>query len=141
MGVNVLMNDYVEAQLQKVIDDEFSLTTLIRLFVSDHEPSPDDVIGDYTEADFDGYNPVDATAGFAAPALDAEGQYSSRGPLCSWDPPTMGDPQTVYGVYVTVDGNLFLANRFAAPVVMEVGGDPLLLRVIYRQYAASILEA
>lgn len=146
MGVGMLNDVEVLRQITDVKDVILDVATLnLRLFVNDIIPAPGDVIGAYTQATFDGYAAKDVTGAFAAPVQDEAGIYSSRSTLQTWNPPGAGAPQDVRGIYLTVNNGvdpeyLIFALRFDNPVTMAVGGDPLSLRVVYRQYAAALLE-
>lgn len=140
MGLAMVMDAEIQRQIQDVIDTPLAGTVLLKLFTNDITPAPGDDAGDYTEATFDGYAAKDISAGFGAPVQDEPGIYSSKTALQTWDAPALGPAEVVRGIFVTVDGDLFLAKKFDAPITMEVGGDPISLRVIYRQYAAALLE-
>ena len=88
-----------------------------RLFKNDIYPTPDDVIGDYVEADFDGYAPQDFTLNasylnpFGLGQMDSEAvEFDSTGTTAN----------TIYGVFILDGaGELVGAERFITPLLIQ----------------------
>lgn len=107
-----------------------------KLFKNDHTPGGADVVGDYTEADFNGYAPIplnDWGPAFTNFAGDAQTDEKLR----VWTQTDAAIVNTIYGYYV-VDGggNLIFAERNpAGPVVMDTPGKTY--AVLFRFTARS----
>lgn len=113
--------------------------SLLRLFKNNFTPTPESVIGDFVEADFDGYDDVDLEADWSEPTRVEAGHWMMETSEYQFDPPAMGDPQTIYGAYLVHDGEVVQSKRFANPIIMEVGGLPFRLRARYTQQSESII--
>lgn len=48
------------------------------------------------------------------------------------------DDETIHGIFVEKDDQVFVAGRLPVPVTLTAGGDPLRVRVVYVQYAALV---
>lgn len=116
--------------LQSLMDSwaaTFSGALHVRLFKNNLTPTPDNVVGDFTESTFTGY------AAISFGSLGADGWTDT--PIYQWAKTagtytfngTGGVNENVYGYYVTDGGgNLLFSHRFAgAPLVCGVGGTSI----------------
>jgi len=122
------------------VGERAMLTTLIaephrvRLFKNDITPDEGDVIGDYTEADFDGYGSY-KTAVYGTPATSSGTSFVVGGSLF-WQHDGGATSNTIYGYYVTQndDTTLLRVERFGTPKTMAALSD--IIHVIPRMELA-----
>lgn len=100
----------------------------IRLFKNDLTPTPDTVVADLTEADFDGYadfGPVVWGAVFTNP----DGYAEIVGGVAQFTDTGAVTPNTIYGYYATdaAGTGLFWAERFEDPITMDENADAILV--------------
>jgi len=82
------------------------------LFTSNTTPAEGDVLGDYTEATFDGYAPINLTgASVTAARITWDG--------LTWTFTGTDPGQTVYGVCVYTGSTLIWVKRFDSPVTVS----------------------
>jgi len=108
-----------------------TLAVHVHLFVNTATPGPGSVVGDFTEATFDGYAPLDADVGpqqeFVDP-ITGNRVVQLIEPLGGWHWETTGVtdlPQTVYGFFVTdnADTVLYGAARLDDPFPLTASGQ------------------
>jgi len=101
--------------------DGLTATVDLHLYQNDMAPSPSSVLGDFTEADYDGYAEETITPGTWAVFLQGISQAVAVGPGIVFSPTGATTPNVVYGYYVTDNTNtrLLWAERFAEPKVMN----------------------
>lgn len=109
----------------------------LRLFIDDLTPAADDAIDDYTEPTFTGYALVDLLDGFTEPVKDSVGVWSMETEIFTYEITEALEEVELFGYFITKGGNLKYAERFPEPVSLEVGSQPLRLRLILRMIAAS----
>lgn len=137
------------AELLQVMDGELSdqITAVhtrlnadsdLGLFVNDFVPDPESEEADFTEPSFGEYARVALDGDWTTPARDVAGQWTTQTEIYEFQPPTAGDPVTVYGWFVVSGGGVVFAVRLETPVVLSVGGDPYPLRVFYSQYSGVV---
>jgi len=99
----------------------------MKLFQAISAPlSPSTVIGDFTEADYEGY--VEKTiANWLNPYLDPVGGASIQSGTQQFDyDPLPGVTNVILGFYVTnAGGDLIIAGTFANPIPMAAPGDSI----------------
>lgn len=98
----------------------------LRLFKDIAVDSALTVIGDLTQADFDGYAAIDLSAMTVA-AINGDGKGFKELLANNFTRATTGTLQTIKGWYITIDNlsaaqQLFLYKLFSAPVVVEEAG-------------------
>lgn len=99
----------------------------VKLFKNNFTPGDASVLGDFTEADFDGYAAV-SLAGLSAAAIDGSDRgYRSQAGIAFVKSAGVTS-NTVYGWYLVLDNltpaaELFMAEKFPAPQVMGSAGD------------------
>jgi len=105
----------------------------IKLFKAIAQPlSVSTVIGDFTEADYDGYAAKVVTTWLAAYLDPAGGASFQSGTQQFQFVPPVGAPvpNTILGFWIeTAGGDLAAAGTFAAPVAMAAAGDAIPLNV------------
>jgi len=94
----------------------------IHLFKNNYHPVPHVVPADLTEATFGGY----AAQGFDptgfSEGIQVDDAVFTMPDLYTWTPTTTGGGQTVYGYWVSDEGdNVAWVVRWATPVVVAVG--------------------
>lgn len=90
----------------------------IHLYKNDYTPIDTTVLGNLTEADFDGYTSLTVT-GWSAAALNADNKAATVAPLQTWTKSAGATPNTVYGVFMKDgSGNLLSAERNPAGGVL-----------------------
>lgn len=116
-------------------------TTTLKLFTNDRDPDPEDETTDYTEATFDGYAAVDTTGEWSTPARESAGVWYTQTEIYTFEVTDLGgvDTEEIHGVYLVLSGAVVLAGRLPAPVTLSLGGAPLRIRVVYKQYAGLVL--
>ena len=92
------------------------------------------------EADYPGYEPFDLVGTYGAVEQAEPGQWLTRSGTAEFAAPESGGAVTINGAYLVVEGELHSSQRFGAPVELEQGGDPLLLRDTFRDWAAVLLQ-
>lgn len=106
--------------------DQAADALLVHLSKSAFTPGPSRVIGDFTEADFDGYAALEAGTGTPQRFLDpVTGLWMVQilEPVGGWNWITTGLtnlPQTIYGCYLTLNDGTTLVGcqRFGTQVVL-----------------------
>jgi hypothetical protein len=103
--------------LQVAIDFQLEGGSL-HLFQNNYTPVDTTVVGDLTEATFDGYA-ANALAGWSAAALDVNNKAATEAPLSTFTKTAGATTNTIYGVYcLDVDGDLAYAERNPAGGVL-----------------------
>jgi hypothetical protein len=112
----------------------------VHLFKNNVTPSPGMLIGDLTEADFDGYAASSAIV-WGTPGFLPDGTAAVVGTQKTF---TVGASpvvlNTVYGYYVT-DGagtGLLFARKFDAAVVLSAGGQFIVVLPTYPAYGSVV---
>lgn len=122
--------------LRTELDDSAVDWVTIHLYKNDVTPTIDSVVGDFTEADFDGYASAALVWG-AATDVTPEAQIQAD-PYVSTAGGGLAGPQDIYGYYVLNGaGQLMYAERDpAAPVTISSPGQsyPVLPRVREKNY-------
>lgn len=100
---------------------------VLRLFVNDLDPSPDDVTADYTECSLSGYASVDIAAlSFTFFASGGVGEGDGAPIVFNFNP-YAGPPVTIFGLYIQTGDSptdLLLQQRFDVPFVVPLSGGP-----------------
>lgn len=143
---NVMLMDWVlELKLKsfrEALAPEVSLNDGgdLHLYTNNYTPTPLDVPADYTEANYDTYQPLSIDGAFNAPVKLQDGLWGCRTNLITFPNPGAGGPFTIYGVYMTVvhaaQTKVLLASRFPEPFTLEIGGDTLALRLRFDEWAS-----
>jgi hypothetical protein len=96
----------------------------VRLFKNNYTPLVTSVIGDFTEADFDGYSGYQAPT-FVAAVINGSGKGIIIAGGLLWLCTGVATPNTIYGYYVTegTDAIAVYAERFAASISIAAPGD------------------
>jgi len=102
------------------------------LFQNNYVPVHTSALGNFTEADFDGYARITLTT-WPAAALDANNKASSALGFQTFTKTGAVTANTIYGVFVLDGfGNLIYAERFAtAPFTLSVPGQLLLYKPVF----------
>lgn len=96
--------------LQKLIDELLEGGTL-HLFKNNYTPVDGSVIGDFTEADFDGYAPQTVT-GWLAAYTNGSGKAETAAGVWTWWKTAGATSNTIYGwFYKDVNGDLYDCER------------------------------
>jgi hypothetical protein len=94
----------------------------LRLFQNDFTPDEGSEVGDFTEADFDGYGAV--ALSFAAAFLNGDEQGQLNASSVTFTRGSGAESNDVYGVYVTdSDGEVTFFEKFPSPIAMETEGE------------------
>lgn len=102
---------------------------ILHLFDNDFTPTPDSVIGDFTEATFAGYVASSAIA-WSEPFRTEDGRAKSVGDTKVFELDTLPGA-IIYGWYATVGGALRAAKRFDTPVSLAVVGNACIVTPEY----------
>lgn len=108
----------------------------LRLFVNDITPSSSSILGDFTEASFEGYSEV-AIEDWTSPTINESDQAESDGDPAAFSA-VESDSGNLYGFYLVDSTNTtcLLAGRFdSAPIVVPAGST---LTITPSTLAASI---
>lgn len=110
---------YLQALVDALTDGEVE----VHLFVGATVPTPATVLGDYVEADFDGYAPIDLVP--TTPAVNPEGWAQMDVPTAHFVATGGTTPNTVTGYYLTDNTNtIYLGGeRFPNSFVVDETGD------------------
>lgn len=116
------------AQLQATLDWLRALrmgTSTIHLYSNDYFPTPESVVGDFTEPEWEGYSPYQLSpSDWTEPALNINGYWSMT--TNSYVVINgSGEPHTLYGLFLRYPANngaLTLACRFHEPIIIEDSG-------------------
>jgi hypothetical protein len=106
---------------------------LLHLAQSNFTPSPTLVVGDLTEATFDGYGALEADTGPCQVYTDPVSGLrvlQIKEPTDGWFfqcTGATGLPQIIYGWYVTDNGgtNLYGSAKFATPITISASGNAI----------------
>lgn len=112
--------------------DQVPIGQRVHLFQNDHTPSDGDDLEDYEEADFNGYESTTPSQSNSTIVDDKATRVLY--PASVFVHSGGGDPNDIYGFYVTDHANtvLYYAERFSgAPIVMENNGDSITLTVTF----------
>ncbi len=96
----------------------------LHLFQNNYTPSDSSVIGDFTEATFDGYA-AETLSGWTSASVTAHVATSNATPIAFVKTGSVTS-NNIYGYYVTNSANtvMYWAERDgAAPIVMNANGD------------------
>lgn len=109
--------------LQALIDALTTSEVRVHLYQTDTPPVVSSVLGDFTEADFDSYAPIDLVPN--APAINPEGWAQADLPQAHFESAGAVTPNVIYGYYLTdnTDALLLKAEQFDAPVTINEVGD------------------
>lgn len=107
----------------------------VRLFINPATPDgPTSVLGDFTEASFDGYAPI-SLPGWGLPWSDVVGNAVVSSNRLQWTMTGSTTPQTVYGWFATkgtsVSEVLYMAERFDSTYAMAGPGNAVVLDINY----------
>lgn len=109
----------------------------IKLYKNNHTPAVGDLVGDYDEADFDGYGEI--TLAWSAAFTNGDGKGQITGDSCTWVRGAGATSNTIYGVYVVdYGGDLMYAEKFPAPISMTV---PFVDTVYYQPIVTAVNES
>lgn len=107
----------------------------VHLYTNDYTPTPQSVVGDFTEATFTGYAAV-AVAGWTANRLEASGAVSTDATnVIPFVGPGDATGQSIMGYFVKSAGGgtpYLYAVKFAAPVPLNSPADVLALVATFR---------
>lgn len=111
------------AYLQALIDSLTDGEVRVHLFVGATIPTPNSDVGDFVEADFDGYAPLDLVP--TAPAENPSGWAQADIPTAHFEASGGTTPNTVTGYYLTdnTDAIFLGAERFPDSFVFDEAGD------------------
>lgn len=107
----------------------------VRLYKNDLTPDPDTVVGDFDEADYDGYDDQDWT--ITPVTTDGVGRAVLQGTLKEFNGPPDEVAQDIYGWYVTngLSNAVMMCSRFAsAPKSMASPDDVIKIDLAFRAY-------
>lgn len=85
-------------------------TMILHLYKNNHVPVVTDVVGSYTEADFDGYGAVNLTS-WGTPSLDGNNNDLFTNPDVVFNMTGAITPNTVYGYYWTDGAGVLMAAQ------------------------------
>lgn len=93
---------------------------IARLYSNDFDPTPASVLADFRQCSFGGYHSVALAGILGGPVKVREGLYRLPCPVqavtCTGLP-----GNTVYGVYVVLDGKVCFSGRFSTPLEVSAG--------------------
>jgi len=117
-GVTSILADAAAAG--KILDG-----ALVHLYQNNYNPTPFDVIADYTEATYTGYASQAVASAAWNPVVQADGSAGLIGPGLFFNPTGTAITNVVYGYYVTdsTGATVLWGERFAAPVGMTGPGS------------------
>lgn len=120
-------------QLQSLVNSGHFL----RLFANDLDPDPSTPLGDFVEATYGGYSPIDLSGLFPSPIQIQPGEYQL--PLPDQPFGCTGTPiQSVFGWWIDDGATWKMAARFPTPVVLTVGKN-FTLSIYPQGWALSLL--
>jgi len=112
-------------------------TPNLHLFKNDIVPNQDTAVGDFVEADFDGYAASAYDAGDWNIGIDPVSgliiyEPKPGGAVTQWE--VSGEtniPQTIYGAYLTnaADTKVVMSRRFSTPITLTSPATSLVVRI------------
>lgn len=136
----VTVDTTVQSAVNKALDltakkaGDLALAT-VHLFTNAIDPTPQSVVGDFTEATFTGYV-AKAIAGWNANRTGLDGSVAADGTgVLTWVGPSDGSGETILGYYVLSAGGgtpIIYACRFPNPVGLATALDVLALVPTFR---------
>jgi len=96
----------------------------LRVFKNNYTPINTSVLGDFTEADFDGYAEIELL-GWSAAALNVDNKGETELAVQVFEMTGNTTPNTVYGIYVVSAANelLYAERNPAGGVLMNTAGQ------------------
>jgi hypothetical protein len=113
MSIIAASDQYLFAQ-QVLQQTALEATGKVRLFVNNLPLSPGNVLGDFAEASFAGYSPVDLAGKLSLPKKLRTGVWGCAGSPIIFTP-LASSHQVVYGAYVTIGSLLAFSWVFINP--------------------------
>lgn len=108
-------------------------TVKVRLFKNDILPGPNNVIGDFTEADYTGYTAGGITVTWTTIVHDDLGVPIVYGSNCLFKATGDTVANTLYGYYVVDAGPAYLyGGRFPSPEMFTATGDSVVIVPSYQ---------
>lgn len=92
----------------------------LRLFSNNLNPTPANVLTDFTEATYAGYAGVSLNGQFGAPTKVQDGEYQIASGTYTFNGPATGS-QTIYGWYISDGTGVNFSGVFPAPITMTSG--------------------
>ena len=112
--------------LAVLVGDDSADPLKLKLFKNDHVPAVTDYEGDYTEADFSGYDDTDPDLVWGAAFVNGDGKGEIDATAKTFTHDGGATDNTIYGAYVTTqDDRLIYAERFPAPIVMDTAASSI----------------
>lgn len=98
----------------------YPITSNVHLYKNNIQPTNQTVLGDFVEADYDGYASESLTA-WGATFLNGDGNAESVAPNITFTCTGDTTPNIVYGYYITdaADAVLLMSGKFDAPETMN----------------------
>jgi len=109
----------------------------IHLYTNNFTPVATMTIGSFTEASYTGYAAQSLNAQWQAVVKIKDGEYQMSTPVLTWNAPSSGAPQTVYGYWIDDGTNVLAADLFAAPITQSAGGPGFQLTVNIDEWTAT----
>lgn len=130
--MGLIVPDIAEPFLLSMIKNEATFAGIhLHLYKNNYTPVDATVLGDFTEANFDGYASEVPTFTIPAEVANKASMNDSSPRTFTHDGGAIAN--TVYGYYVTCDAGpvLMWAERFSAPVSMSALGDSLSVQLYF----------
>lgn len=131
----VLSNPFLQRQLEYIKAGlETEMDSALRLFKNDYTPVAGAVVGNFTEADFDGYGGADLdNTQWGAPSVVANVAQMIHNDTFTFTHDATGAAQVIYGYYVVnSDTVLEFAERFETPRNLLVN-ETLTIKPVLKQ--------
>lgn len=101
----------------------------VGLYVNDHTPTVNSVMGSFTKASYPGYADQGLYNVFTGPTQVYAGKWRIQSSLRTFNAPSSGGSVTVYGFFVWNGTTYKYAERFATPIAFAPGYDPIEFRI------------
>jgi hypothetical protein len=111
------------ADLLALLLPQYPITSKVHLYQNNLAPGPQNVVGDFTEATYDGYVALALTA-WGTPFIGPDGNGQVTAPGILFVDTGFATPNTIYGYYLTNAAGtvLLLSGKFDAPILMNNTG-------------------
>jgi len=124
--MQIVVPDVGEIYCLNRIREDWNALFELRLFQNDYNPHADSLVGDFVESTFPGYSYRDLAGLWGTTFINAVGEAQMDAPFQTWDPPSSGDEQPIWGVFATSHGgnSLLWAQRMESVFLMGPSSIP-----------------
>jgi len=124
--MRIVVPDVGEIYCLNRIRSDWNTLFELRLFQNDYNPSADSLVTEFVESTFSGYAMKDLAGQWGECFINTSGEAQMDAPFQTWDPPSSGEDQPIWGVFCTTHGGtaLLWAQRMESVFLMGPSSIP-----------------